>query len=88
MGQVFSEYFGFLCQFSLHRLLYIHYYLSSGAGTIGEIVVDVTSGLSLTTSLELKKKRNLTTTNNMVKYFASLLTFGIAYPGLGVRNFR
>jgi hypothetical protein len=33
LGQVFSELFGFPCQFPLHRLLHIH--LSSGAGTIG-----------------------------------------------------
>jgi hypothetical protein len=32
LGQVFSEYFGFPCHFSLHRLLHIHH-LSSGAGT-------------------------------------------------------
>jgi hypothetical protein len=47
LGQVFSEYFGFLCQFSFHRLLHIHH-LSSGAGTIGQILADVPSGLSLT----------------------------------------
>jgi hypothetical protein len=34
LGQVFSEYFGFPCQFSFHRLLHTHH-LSSGAGTIG-----------------------------------------------------
>jgi hypothetical protein len=31
---VFSEYFGFPCQFAFYRLLHIHH-LSSGAGTIG-----------------------------------------------------
>jgi hypothetical protein len=31
-GQVFSEYFGFPCQFSLHN----HPHLQSGAGTIGQ----------------------------------------------------
>jgi hypothetical protein len=46
-GAVFvSEYFGFLSQFSLHRLLHTH--LSSGAGTIGQLVADVPSGLSVT----------------------------------------
>jgi hypothetical protein len=45
LGQVFSEHFGFLCQFSFHRLLHTH--LSSGAGTIGQLVADVPSGLSL-----------------------------------------
>jgi hypothetical protein len=34
LGQVFSEYFGFLCQSSFHQLLHNHH-LSSGAGTIG-----------------------------------------------------
>jgi hypothetical protein len=29
LGQVFSEYFGFPCQFSFHRLLHIHHHLSS-----------------------------------------------------------
>jgi hypothetical protein len=47
LGQVFSEYFGFPCQFSFHRLLHI-YHLSSRAGTIGQLVADVPSGLSLT----------------------------------------
>jgi hypothetical protein len=47
LGQVFSEYFGFPCQSSFHRLLQNHH-LPSGAGTIGQIVADVPSGLSLT----------------------------------------
>jgi hypothetical protein len=37
----------FPCQFSFHRLLQIHH-LSSGAGTIGQLVADVPSGLTLT----------------------------------------
>jgi hypothetical protein len=47
LEQVFSEYFRFLCQFSFHRLLHTHH-LSSGAGTIGQTVADIPSGLSLT----------------------------------------
>jgi hypothetical protein len=47
LGQVFSEYFSFPYQFLFHRLLHTHH-LSSGAGTIGQIVADVPSGLSLT----------------------------------------
>jgi hypothetical protein len=35
LGQVFSEYFGFPCQFSLNLMLHIHH-LSSGAGTVGQ----------------------------------------------------
>jgi hypothetical protein len=54
LGQVFSEYFCFPCQFSFHRLLHNHH-LSSGAGTIGQTVADVPSGLSLTPPKETKK---------------------------------
>jgi hypothetical protein len=58
LGQVFSEYFGYSCQLSFHRLLHIHDHLSSGAGTIGQLVADVPSGLSLTPTQETKKKKN------------------------------
>jgi hypothetical protein len=34
--QVFSEYFGFPCQFSFYQFLHNHHHLSSGAGTIGQ----------------------------------------------------
>jgi hypothetical protein len=37
LGHVFSEYFGFPCQSSFHRLLYNHHRQSSGAGTIGQL---------------------------------------------------
>jgi hypothetical protein len=38
---------GFLCQFSYHQLLHTHHHhLPPGAGTIGQIVADVPSGLS------------------------------------------
>jgi hypothetical protein len=43
LGQVFSEYFGFPCQFSFHRLLNTHHHLSAGAGTVGWILADVPS---------------------------------------------
>jgi hypothetical protein len=36
LGQVFSEYFGFPCQSSLHQVLHNHSHLSSGACTIGQ----------------------------------------------------
>jgi hypothetical protein len=52
LGQVFSEYFGFPCQFTFHRLLHIRHHLSSRAGKIGQLVVDVPSGLN--TSLHRK----------------------------------
>jgi hypothetical protein len=41
LAQVSSEYYGFPCQFSFHRLLHTHHHLSSGAGTVGKIVADV-----------------------------------------------
>jgi hypothetical protein len=55
LGQDFSEYIGFPCQFSLHRLLHKHH-LSSGTGTIGQLVADVPSGLSLTPLQETEKE--------------------------------
>jgi hypothetical protein len=32
LGQVFSEYFGFPCQFIFHLLLHTHHHLSCGVG--------------------------------------------------------
>jgi hypothetical protein len=52
LEQVFSDYFGFPCQFSFHRLFYTQ--LSSGAGTTGQLVADVPSELSLTTLRKIK----------------------------------
>jgi hypothetical protein len=46
LGQVYSEYFLFSCQSSFHHLLHIHPLFR--AGTVGQIVTDVPSGLSLT----------------------------------------
>jgi hypothetical protein len=59
LGQVFSEYFGFPYQFSFHRVLHTHHHhlLSSGAGTLGQTVADVPSGLSLTPPQEKKELR-------------------------------
>jgi hypothetical protein len=55
-GQVaLGQYFGFPCQFSFHQVL--HNLLSSWAGTIGQLVADVPSGLSLTPPHETKKKK-------------------------------
>jgi hypothetical protein len=56
LGQVFSEYFGFPCQFSFHRLLHVHHHLSSGAATVGQLMADIPSGLSVTPAQETKKK--------------------------------
>jgi hypothetical protein len=60
LGEVFSEYFGFTCQFSFHRLLHTHL-LSSGAGTIDQLVADVPSGLSLTAPQETRSKKKKVT---------------------------
>jgi hypothetical protein len=57
LGQVFSEYFGFHCQFSFHRVLHIHHHhLSSGAGKIGQIVADIPSGLKSQPTTRTKEK--------------------------------
>jgi hypothetical protein len=45
LGLVSPEYFGFPCQFSFHLMLHTH--LTSGAGTIGQLVINVPSGLGL-----------------------------------------
>jgi hypothetical protein len=42
-------------QFSFHQTLHTHH-LSSGAGTIGQLVADMPSGLSLTPNHETKNK--------------------------------
>jgi hypothetical protein len=46
LRQVFSEYFGFPCQFSFHYILHAHLSSPSGAGTIDPQVADVPNGLS------------------------------------------
>jgi hypothetical protein len=58
LGQVFSVYLGFPCQFSFHRLFHIYHPLSCGTGTIWQLVADLPSGLSLTPPKETKKKTN------------------------------
>jgi hypothetical protein len=55
LGQAFP------CQFSFHGLHHIHH-LSSRAGTIGQLVADVPSELSLTLSLETYKNYYLSKT--------------------------
>jgi hypothetical protein len=66
LGHVFSEHFGFPCQFIFHRLLHIHHHLSSGAGTIGQTVADVPSGLSLTLPQEIKTNNNPSLSQHIV----------------------
>jgi hypothetical protein len=48
-------------------VLHIHHHLSSGAGTLGQLVADVPSGLSLTPPQETKKKNIEVTSNNFNK---------------------
>jgi hypothetical protein len=55
LGQVFSDYFGLPCQFSFHRQLHTHHHLSSGAGTTGQLLAEVTSEFGLTPPHEIKK---------------------------------
>jgi hypothetical protein len=45
LGQIFSEYLDFLCQFSFHQIL--HTRLTTGDVTIGQLVADLPHGLSL-----------------------------------------
>jgi hypothetical protein len=45
--------FSFPCQSSFHRLLHTHHHLSSGAGTVGQLVGDVPSGMSQPTPRNL-----------------------------------
>jgi hypothetical protein len=52
LGQVFSANFNFSCQFSYHQLLYIQS-SSFGTGTVGQIVVDTPSGLTVTPPQEI-----------------------------------
>jgi hypothetical protein len=53
--QVFSEFFGSICQFSFHRLLHTHHHLHHRSGTIGQLVADVPSALSIIPPQETKK---------------------------------
>jgi hypothetical protein len=55
LRKIFSEFFGFPCQSSFHQTLYTHH-LSSGAGTIGQLVTDVPSRLSLIPTQEGSKQ--------------------------------
>jgi hypothetical protein len=56
LGQVFSEYFGFPCQSSFHKILHPHNH--PGAGTIRQLVADVQSGPNWTPPLINRFKKN------------------------------
>jgi hypothetical protein len=57
LRNVFSEYFGFPCQSSFHRLLHTH--LPFGAGAIDPLVAGVPSGLDLIPRHKLKKNNKI-----------------------------
>jgi hypothetical protein len=65
-GQVFSEYFGFPCQFSFHQLFHSHHHHPG----LEQLVVDVPSELSLTPPQETKKK----TKNYIIKIHSSIIS--------------
>jgi hypothetical protein len=67
LRQISYEYCGFPCQFSFHQMFHIH--LSSGAGTIGQLVVDVPSELSLMFSHENEE------TTHIIKYLIRFVTY-------------
>jgi hypothetical protein len=56
LGQVFSEYFGFVCQFSFRQMLHTH--LSFVFGTLGRTLADVTRALSHTAPQKKIEKLN------------------------------
>jgi hypothetical protein len=56
-GAGFSEFFGFPCQFSFQWLLHTHHHSSYGAGTVGQTVVHIPSGMGLTPHQETKVNR-------------------------------
>jgi hypothetical protein len=72
LGQFFSEYFSFPCQFSFHRMLHTRHHLSSGAGTIGQILGDVLRGLSHPTPRNLKLTVRCHLTSRSIKHEALL----------------
>jgi hypothetical protein len=52
LGKVFSGYFGFPYH-SFYRMLHTHHHPPSGAGTVGQTVADMPSGLSVTPPQEI-----------------------------------
>jgi hypothetical protein len=59
LGQVLSEYLGFLCRFPFYQLLHIHLSSSSSRTvTVGPVVARVTSGRSHAPPYKLKRKQH------------------------------
>jgi hypothetical protein len=59
IGARFLRILRFLLPILIPPTLHIHHHLSSGAGTIGQLLADVPSGLSLTPPQETKKTNNI-----------------------------
>jgi hypothetical protein len=68
LGQVFSQCFGFPCQFSFHRLLHIHHHLSSGAGTIGPISGRRTKWTQVSLNPKKLKKKSQANLSGLLLY--------------------
>jgi hypothetical protein len=57
-GSGFLRVLRFLLPILIPSTLHTNYHVSSGAGTIGQLVADLRSGLSLTTLQETKKSHD------------------------------
>jgi hypothetical protein len=73
LGQVFSGCFRFPCQLSFHQMLHIHHHLSSWAGTIGQLVAGVTSGLNPTPLQQVRKQNKNKLWEELITYFPFIL---------------
>jgi hypothetical protein len=82
-GQVFSEYFGFLCQ-AFHRLLHTHLSLT-GAGSVGHLVASVDS---VSPHLTARRKKKCYS-NELISIRVYLqITFGSIDRGVVNKNSR
>jgi hypothetical protein len=77
LRQIFSDQFTFPCHFSFHKLL--HTQLSSGAGTIGQLVADAPSELSLNPPQETTKKKRLRYTKFVLALRLTILKNSLFY---------
>jgi hypothetical protein len=80
LGQVFSGYFGFPCQFSFHQLPHTHHHLSSWTGTIGQIVAHVPSGLSHPTPRNNNNNNNNNNNITIIVIVSGTIIITVARP--------
>jgi hypothetical protein len=75
LGQGFSEYFGFPCQFLFHRLLHTHHHhhLPSGSGTRGQVLVRSTKWTQFHPTARNQEKEL------MVTFYGILNTDGLIF---------